>query len=185
MPHMLYILAGIALAVSSGCHKSDGSSNNMGDATLAGAEHGRAHKPGASSDGKISSAAQGEEGRAAHQVTAEGKEPVVLRLTWRNYNTVAGTGADAIYLLDGKEMGQGKAAFQRVLAEIGTAPRGSVLLVYPHYTLLDEGTRAPWRPDPYMWYGGEDLMKLVEDKGLCLVFSRDGTYPNASNKGAK
>ena len=89
----------------------------------------------------------------------------VHTLTWTGYNGMQPPEV-AVYVLDGKPMGQGEQGFRRVLAGIEKMDQGAVLMVFPDYSGLTTGGEPP-RIRPYLAYE-HDLTAAAERRGVAV-----------------
>lgn len=62
-------------------------------------------------------------------VSSRTTEPTTATLTWHNYNGTTDDPETAMYLLNGKEVGRGRAGFRQVLSKLGELPPKSEVII--------------------------------------------------------
>jgi len=97
-------------------------------------------------------------------------------MTWNNYDpfldpTAPYEGPAPTYILNGRALGQGTGGFDKLVAELGKMPRGSVILMYPAYDYpRPEDSSSRPADYPFMNYS-TNFWTLLADRGFTLVHS--------------
>lgn len=92
-------------------------------------------------------------------------------LSFVNYDRSGGDAAEAVYVLDGRELGTGDAGLNRLLREMESWPTGSMLIGRWERAGIAFGGPPRWVPPYHSRYG--ELYEVIDRKGFTFRFPPD------------